>query len=84
MLVVGPVCAGCVEGANSRSLKTGLNFRPSKKKKKKQNCTYMKPDRWDAALPGCCCFLSLVSPNETGKDSLISPPPPPPFLFWVL
>ena len=44
----------------------------------------MKPDRWDAALPGCCCFLSLVSPNETGKDSLISPPPPPPFLFWVL
>lgn len=58
-------------------LRLGLNFHPSKKKKKKM-CTYMKPDQWDAALPGCCCFLSLVSPNETGKDSLITPL----FPFW--
>lgn len=76
--MVGPVCAGCVEGANSRSPKTWSELPPQQKEKKKKMCTYMKPDQWDAALPGCCCFLSPVSPNETGKDSLITPL----FPFW--
>lgn len=40
MLVVGPVCTGCVEGANSRSPKTWSELPPQQKEKKKNVYIY--------------------------------------------